>query len=512
MQRPPQQADKAILILGAGPAGLSCAYELSKQRYLSTVWDKNEVVGGLARTIEYRGYRFDIGPHRFFTKHDEVNALWHNVLGDDALRVNRLTRIFYNQTFFHYPLKPLNALLGLGIGTSLRAVVSYLHAKYKLAGHTARNFEELVTKQFGAVLYRVFFKTYTEKVWGLPCTSIGAEWASQRIKGLSLGTAVWNALLGPRKGRRQIKTLIDCFDYPRTGAGLVYEKMSRTLTRFGSSIALNTTATVIHRRGNRITHVEAATPRGAVTTQVTHLFSSIPLTEFVLKLHPSAPEDVLEAARKLYYRDHITVNLILSRRAIFPDNWIYVHSPNVRMARIADYGNFSEEMLATKDTTCISVEYFVFAHEDLWSLPDTDLVRLATEELNTVGLVRPHEILDGFVVREKDSYPVYYVGHRPLFEKIKNYVDGLENVTLIGRGGMYKYNNQDHSILTGLLAARKYLGESHNIWEINTDEDYHEEKHIESERTADGDQIANRAWHQSLNRDLEKSSPTTSLH
>lgn len=473
-------AVKELVILGAGPAGISCAYEFMRHERTCRVWDRNDVVGGLARTINYKGYKFDIGPHRFFTKNDEVNKLWHEILGEDALQVKRLTRILYNNRFFNYPLKPLDALFGLGVFVSVRALVSFIWAKWRFSGRRSQNFEEWVVNHFGEVLFRIFFKTYTEKVWGLPCTAIGAEWAAQRIKGLSLSTLIGSALFGQKKGKAQIKTLVDSFDYPKTGAGLVYEKMAKCVVDFGSIIESGTAAEVLHRNGNRIVSVEGRGREGTRVVEVEHLFSSIPLTEFVMRLMPPAPDDVLEAARALYYRDHITVNLILNRRAIFPDNWIYVHSPEVRMSRIADYGNFSEFMLADKMRTCIAVEYFVFAHEELWASADSDIIALAISELDKVGLVRPHEVLDGFVVREKDSYPVYYVGHRPLFDRIKEYVDTLENVTLIGRGGMYKYNNQDHSILTGLLAARKYFGQSHDIWEVNTDEEYLEEKQLPS--------------------------------
>ena len=475
---PSDNSSSQLVVLGAGPAGLSCAYELMRHQRRCLVWDRNEIVGGLARTVHYKGYRFDIGPHRFFTKNDEVKELWHQILGDDVVQVRRLTRIFYKNKFFNYPLKPFNALSGLGLGVSLHAILSYMWAKWHLANKASRNFEEWVVKHFGEVLYRIFFKTYTEKVWGLPCTEIGAEWASQRIRGLSLGAAIISALFGQQRGKRQIKTLVDSFSYPKKGAGLVYEKMADTLRGFGSVIKTSLTATVIHHANGRVVTVEGQGAEGVTTAAVEHLFSSIPLTEFVMKLTPPAPDDVLQAARSLYYRDHITVNLILNKRAIFPDNWIYVHSPEVRIARVTDYGNFSEDMLVDKDATCISVEYFVFAHEALWSMPDKELVELAISELSMIHLVKPEDVTDGFVVREKDSYPVYYVGHRPLFDRIKAYVDSFENITLIGRGGMYKYNNQDHSILTGLLAARKFFGERHDLWEVNTEEEYLEEKQL----------------------------------
>lgn len=391
-----------LVVLGAGPAGLSCAYELMQRGRACVVWEKNHIVGGLARTIEYKGYRFDIGPHRFYTKNDEVNAMWHKILGEDVVPVKRLTRIFYENQFFDYPLKPFNALRGLGLWTSISAVLSYCSAKWHLDEQQPQNFEEWVVKNFGEVLYRIFFKTYTEKVWGLSCTSIGAEWAAQRIRGLNLKTAILSAVIGQSRGKGQIKSLVDLFYYPRTGAGLVYEKMAAALERYGSEVETATVATAIHHDGHRITKVEGKGIHEHRVEETGHLFSSIPLTEFIMKLTPPAPTAVLEAAHSLYYRDHITVNLILRKRAIFSDNWIYVHSPEVKAARIADYGNFSENMLADKDTTAISVEYFVFAHEALWNMPDKDLIDLAVCELEQIGLVKREEMLDGFIVREKD--------------------------------------------------------------------------------------------------------------
>jgi protoporphyrinogen oxidase len=357
-------------------------------------------------------------------------------------------------------------------------VLSYLAARWQRANKPARHFEDWIIGRFGEVLYRIFFETYTEKVWGLPCTEIGSEWAAQRIKGLSLPTAIRNAFFGQRRGKNQIKTLIDAFDYPRTGAGLVYEKMSELIRRGGSTIMTDICATRFHRQGNRVVSVDSEGRSPSQGIDVEHLFSSIPLTEFILKLDPPPPDEVVRAARALYYRDHITVNLILNKPSVFPDNWIYVHSPEVRIARIADYGNFSADMLGDQGKTCVSVEYFAFADEDLWKMEDGDLIRFASDELDKLGLIRPDEIEDGFVVRERDSYPVYYVGHEPEFEKIRKYVDTLENVTLIGRGGMFKYNNQDHSILTGLLAARNYLGADHDLWDVNTEQEYLEERQV----------------------------------
>lgn len=470
--------NKQVLILGAGPAGLSCAHGLCGLGVKPQIWDRNEVVGGLCRTTSFKGFRFDVGPHRFFTRNDEVDALWHAVTGEDVLSVDRLTRILYRNHLFRYPLQPVDALRGLGFATSFKAAWAYVWQHLKPRKANPAHFEEWVVQQFGRTLYQIFFKTYTEKVWGIPCNTIAAEWATQRIKGLNLGKALIHGLLPILNRQGRVKSLVDQFDYPRLGAGQAYENMSAQVEKRGGSILLNTTAHVIHHDGRRIRRVEGAAPSGPVGCEVDHLFSSIPLTEFVLKMQPAPPEDVLNAARTLYYRDHITVNLIVTRPAVFPDNWIYVHSPEVRMARISSYGNFSPYMLADAGKSAIAVEYFVFAHEDLWQTADAKLIELATQELIRVGLLRDGDVADGFVQREKDAYPAYFTTYRRHLDVVKQYVSQIQNATLIGRGGMYRYNNQDHSILCGLLAARNFGGHRYDLWEINEEQEYLEEKQL----------------------------------
>ncbi len=467
-----------LLVLGAGPAGLACSHELDRRGYQTTLIERNPTVGGLARTIEYKGYRFDLGPHRFYTKNQEVNKFWHEILGHEVLHIKRLTRILYDGQLFHYPLKPLDTLWKLGFWSCTIAILSFLHAKWRFAGRPATNFEEWVVKEFGWRLFNIFFKTYTEKVWGIPCSQIGAEWAAQRIKGLSLGQAIRHALFRPRQ--KFVKSLVDEFDYPRLGAGQVYEILAALLQEHGHTLNLNHTVSKIRLRENRIIRVTTQDSSGTETDHaVDFLFSSIPITALIFSLEPVPPPQIIEAARRLYYRDHITVNLIMNRPSVFPDHWIYIHSPEVRMARVSEYGNFSKDMLADPNCSAVSVEYFCFAHEDLWSSSDQDLLRLAADEVEKVGLVQKSDITDGFVVREKDSYPTYYVGHRPHFEAVKEYAQSIKNLSLIGRGGMYKYNNQDHAILSGILAARFFDGEDVDPWNVNIDEAYLEEKPIE---------------------------------
>lgn len=477
------KSDGELIILGAGPSGLSCAYELGQRGIPSIVMERHDKVGGLCRTMEFKGFLFDVGPHRFFTKNDEVDKLWHELLGDEVTHVNRLTRILYRNNFFDYPLKPISALKGLGIMTSLHAVGSYAWSRVTRQKSAVNSFEDWVVNQFGKVLYEIFFKTYTEKVWGIPCSSISAEWAGQRIKGLSLSKAVINGLFPSlNRGSGGVKSLVDQFDYPRKGAGQIYERMADRILASGSQIRLGTSAQAIIHEQRRITAVESESAGQMQTTSVRHLFSSIPLTEFIMRLKPNPPAEVVEAARSLYYRDHITVNLIVKKRAPFPDNWIYVHSPEVRVARISSYGNFSPEMLGDQTKDALSVEYFAFAHEDLWQKPDQELIDLAVHELVQLELISKADFEDGFVVRERDSYPTYYLGYKSSLETIRNYVDQFENLTLVGRGGMYRYNNQDHAVLSGLLAARNFSGQGrkYNLWEINEENEYLEEKQLPS--------------------------------
>ena len=473
--------DPGILVLGGGPAGISCAYELAQRGVSPTVIERHGQVGGLCRTIPHEGFLFDVGPHRFFTKNGEVDRLWHEVLGDQSVTVGRRTRILYRKHLFDYPLKPLAALRGLGLWTSAKAMASFARIKlFPGRRSPADSFEDWVVSQFGRVVYEIFFKTYTEKVWGIPCRTIAAEWAGQRIKGLSLTTALLNSLKRGGGGAG-VKSLVDQFDYPRRGAGQVYERLAEMAASRGAAMVLGTRVVGVHHDQSRVTAIEVEDSAGGRRRlPAEQVFSSIPLTELIQRLNPAPPAAVIEAARTLYYRDHVTVNLVVRRRRPFPDNWIYVHDPRVRMARIACYGNFSEDMLAGPGQDALSVEYFAFAHDDLWQMDDRRLIALAEQELEQVGLVKAAEIASAFVVRERDSYPVYYLGYRNNLDTVRAYLAQFGNLTPIGRGGMYRYNNQDHAILSGLLAARNFCapGPRHDLWEINEENEYLEEKQL----------------------------------
>ncbi len=463
-------------ILGAGPAGFGTAVELAKHGIKDIVIvDRNPKVGGLARTEVFGGARFDVGPHRFFTKSTEINQLWHDTLGADFRPVDRLTRIFYKNKFFNYPIKATDALVKLGPLESFHAMLSFLSAKVG-ANKEPKTFEDWITLKFGRKLYETFFKTYTEKVWGIPCNQIGAEWAAQRIKGLDIIEVIKNSLLGARGGK--IKTLVDQFDYPVLGSGQMYEAMADTVASRGAEVVLNTRIVGINRQENRITSIDLCGPDGRryqITAQ--QYFTSIPITHFVKMLHPHPSEIVMRSADALYYREHITVDLLVNGTQLFPDQWIYVHSPDVQMARVANYNNFSTEMVNQKNTTALSVEYFVFQHESLWKKPDPELIELAIDEMCYMGLLSRENVEQAWVVRETESYPTYYIGFKEPYDILRNAIDTFTNLYPIGRGGMYKYNNQDHSTMSGILAARNYLklpGTPYSLWDINIDAEYHE--------------------------------------
>jgi protoporphyrinogen oxidase len=463
------------VVIGAGPAGLAAAHELSILGRDATVLEQDDQVGGIARTVVYRGYRFDIGGHRFFTKARSVQDLWEDVMGDDFLVRPRLSRIHYDDRFFHYPLKPIEALIGLGPWESFRILASYLRARtFPIADE--RTFEEWVVNRFGRRLFEIFFQTYTEKVWGRPCNEIGAEWASQRIKNLDLVAAVRNALLGARGDGEVVTTLIDRFHYPRLGPGMLWERWSERLAARGIEIRMRSEVTRIHHADGRVVAAEIRHPDGSSErVPGAHFISTMPVRELVHALWPPPPGFVIEAAERLAYRDFLTVVLILDRETLFPDNWIYIHSPDVRVGRIQNFKNWSPDMVPDPSTTSLGLEYFVHEGDDLWSLTDPELIELAQRETARLGLTGGGKVVDGTVMRVRKAYPVYDEGYREALASIRGWLTELPNLQLVGRNGQHRYNNQDHSMLTGILAARNVAGEEHDVWAVNVEDEYHEE-------------------------------------
>ena len=461
-----------IVIIGAGPAGLTAAYELSKAGVPATILEQDNVVGGLARTVNYKGYRFDIGGHRFFTKVSLVEQMWREVLGDDLIRRSRLSRIYYRGKFFYYPLRAFNALFNLGIWETLRCMGSYGRARL-FPRRPEDDFATWVTNRFGRRLFEIFFKTYTEKVWGIPCTEIQAEWAAQRIKGLSLLSAIKNALFGElgKSKEEVIKTLIDEFDYPRHGPGMMWTRTQQLVEARGSKIVFNAPIERIYWREGGVEAVEA----GGRFYPLTHLISSMPVRELVEKLSPTPSDELLAAAQDIHYRDFLTVALVVAKQDLFPDNWIYVHDPGVKLGRIQNFNNWSPEMVPDPSTTCLGLEYFCFEGDGLWSSDDQELIELGKREIGLLGLVDPAEVIDGAVVRMRKAYPVYDGGYEAAIDKVRRFLPRVPNLQLVGRNGMHRYNNQDHSMLTAMLAARNILGGRYDLWQVNVEQEYHEE-------------------------------------
>jgi len=483
--RAPADGPPRVAIVGAGPAGLTAAWLLARGGATVTVLEADPArVGGLSRTVEYRSpaadgvFRFDIGGHRFFSKSAEIEALWSELLGADMLQRPRLSRILYRGRFFAYPLQAREAIFNLGVFESCRCVASYMWARsFPVAD--PRTFEDWVCNRFGRRLFEIFFKTYTEKVWGMRCKAISADWAAQRIKGFSLGQAVKHALFPPRAAdrSRQVKTLIHSFRYPRRGPGMMWEAAADRTRALGGAVRLGCRVTGLERHDGawRVAFVDGHGAPG--TLDADHVVSSAPLSEVVRALSPAPPAEALEAAGALRYRDFLTVALILRPRHPFDDNWIYIHDPAVRVGRIQNFRSWSPEMVPDPSLACYGLEYFCFEGDGLWAMRDGDLVALAGRELVQLGLARDDDILDGCVVRQPKAYPVYDDDYAARVGTIRAALaDRYPNLHPVGRNGMHKYNNQDHAMMTAILTARNILAgnERYDPWNVNEDAEYHE--------------------------------------
>lgn len=462
-----------VVIIGAGPAGLTAAHELTKHGIIGTIVEADSVVGGISRTEKRGDCRFDIGGHRFFTKSEEVMNLWQEMEPEPMLVRPRMSRIYYGGKFFDYPLKAQNALRNLGFATAASCMISYAMARLRPAANPV-SLEQWVTNQFGSKLYSMFFKTYTEKVWGIPCSEIGADWAAQRIKGLNLAEAVRNALFGQKKGDI-VTSLIDEFRYPRLGPGQLWESCADKLVRAGWTLLMETPVTGIEIDGKRAVGLRVKNPDDTESSlKCTHLISSMPLKELVEAAAPSAPEDVVSAARQLTYRDFVTVGLLLDAESLFPDNWIYVHSPEVVLGRIQNFKNWSPSMVSDQSKTCLGLEYFVNQGDELWNMPDQEMVSFGYKELTKIA-ISSAPLLEGHVVRMPKAYPVYTTGYEQRLGRIREWLCSLEGIQCVGRNGQHRYNNMDHSMMTALIAARNIaLGQSRDPWAVNEDAEYHE--------------------------------------
>ena len=471
-----QDQTPRVVIMGGGPAGLTAAYELSKHDVPAVVLERDErYVGGIAKTVEHHGYRFDIGGHRFFSKNQEIEDLWTEILGDEMLTCGRLSRIYYRGKYFDYPLKATNAFLNLGPLETVRCLASYLWARL----HPVRNprtLEDWVSNQFGKRLFNIFFKTYTEKVWGISCKELSADWAAQRIKGLDMWSVIKSALLPKRKPKERgavIKTLIDEFRYPRLGPGQMWNRVRDVLAERGTPVRMGREVERIEHDGRGVTAVVAGGERFTGSDFV----STLPIRELIAKLDPAPPPEVRRAAASLGYRDFLTVALVVDRPKLFPDNWIYIHEPGVKVGRIQNFKAWSEDMVADPDKCCLGLEYFCFEGDGLWESSDRDLIEQGKRELHQLGMVHPDDVIDGAVVRQQKAYPVYDDVYQEHLAVIREWLESaLPNLQLAGRNGLHKYNNQDHSMLTALIVARNIaLGQALDPWNVNADAEYHEE-------------------------------------
>ena len=472
----------AVAIIGAGPAGLTAGYLLAKNEVEVTVLEADpEYVGGISRTARYKGFHFDIGGHRFFSKSREVEDLWTEIGGDLMLDRPRSSRIFYRGQFYSYPLKPFEALSKLGLFESARCMASFAKAKIHPTPNP-KTFEDWVVNQFGQRLFSIFFKTYTEKVWGMSCREISADWAAQRIKGLSLGSAIRNALFpqrAPRDKSKVIKTLINSFRYPRKGPGMMWEACAEKLQALGGELAMGCKVTGCEF--NELTETWTVQFRDRAgepqTLEAEHVISSAPMRELIRGLRPEVSPRVREAAESLKYRDFLTVMLIVRADDAFTDNWIYIHDPSVKVGRIQNFRSWSPEMVPEPDKACYGLEYFCFEHDGLWDSSDAELIELAKRELIQIGLAKGGEVVDGCVVRQKKAYPVYDDDYARHVATIRTELEQrYPNLHLVGRNGMHKYNNQDHAMMTAMLCVENILAEEklYDLWQVNGDAEYHE--------------------------------------
>jgi protoporphyrinogen oxidase len=478
-----------VAIIGAGPAGLTAAYLLSKKGYSVTVIEKDpHYVGGISRTVEHAGFRFDIGGHRFFSKSQEVVDLWNEILPDDFIQRPRMSRIFYEGKFYSYPLRAFEALWNLGIWRSTLCMASY--ARWKIfPKKDVRSFEDWTVNQFGWKLYSIFFKTYTEKVWGMPCDEMSADWAAQRIKGLSLWGAVVDGLkrsLGlnkrPNDGM-QTKTLLETFRYPRLGPGMMWEAARNFVRAKGNAVLMGHALKQLAQDGEGNWRVSASHADGERVIVAKHVISSAPMRELAARIHPIP--DTFPEAKQLNYRDFLTVALMISREDLFPDNWIYIHDERVQVGRVQNFRSWSPEMVPDASIACVGLEYFCFEGDGLWSSSDADLIAQATREMAILGLCQPEDVVGGAVVRQEKAYPVYDDGYEANVRAMRDELEArYPTLHMVGRNGMHRYNNQDHAMMTAMLTVENIEAGSRkwNVWNVNEDAEYHEAGNEGAER------------------------------
>ena len=475
-----------VAVLGAGPAGLTSAWTLARRGRSATVLEADGTVGGISKTIEFEGYRFDLGGHRFYTKLEEVRRLWEQMLGTELLTRPRLSRIYFGNRFFNYPLRAEDVVKGLGLIESARCAWSFFYWRRRLRHLRPQTFEEWVVRRFGRRLYDAFFRSYTEKVWGIPGSEIQSEWAAQRIQEFSL----WQAVLGVLHLRRQhVTTLIEEFLYPRLGPGQMWESFSDWVTDHDIPVRLNHRCVGIRHDSGRVESVVVRTDGEEREHDVDAVMSSIALRDLIGSLDPPAPIEVQMAAERLRYRNLCLVALMTTEDEPFPDNWIYLHDPRTQAGRVQNFGAWSPDMVR-KGTTCLGVEYFCNDEDEIWTMSDEDAVRLAIKDLSSIDILDPEKVFNGVKVRVPKAYPMYDSSYRESVATIRGYLEHFENLRTFGRNGLHRYNNQDHSMWTAILATLNHTdGASHDVWSVNTRAEYLEEGPL-AERLGDVDLVS----------------------
>lgn len=462
-----------IAILGGGPAGLTAAHVLSRRDKAATVYEADSTVGGIAKTVEFEGYRFDLGGHRFYTKLKPIEELWTDVIGEEMLVRERMSRIYYGNRFFNYPLKAEDVFRGLGIVESARCAFSYVRWRRRMRGIEPHTFEEWVISRFGKRIYETFFESYTEKVWGIPGSEIRSEWAAQRIQNFTL----FQALLGILRVRSgHSTTLIEEFLYPRLGPGQLWEVLADRLEAGGIPVKRNHRVSSIQHDHGRVTSITVESEDGSIDQPVDAVLNSMALSDLVEMLSPPAPPEVIAAAKRLQYRNLCLVAVMTDEPEPFPDNWIYLHDPEIQAGRVQNFGAWSPDMVKP-GTTCLGVEYFCFPDEEIWTMSDEEAVALATKELASIGLVDPDRVINGVKINVSKAYPMYDYGYREAVAEIRGYLEHFENLRTFGRNGLHRYNNQDHSMWTAILATQNMIdGTAHDVWSVNTRGEYLEER------------------------------------
>ena len=477
---PPPVGD--VVIIGGGPAGFTAAYELTKRGLTSTVLEGDSVVGGISRTVERDGYRFDIGGHRFFTKVPRVEEFWHEILEDDEFLTRpRESRIYYQSKFFAYPLKPISALRSLGIIEAIRCAVSFLWAHVR-PPREQKSLEDYVVANYGWRLYSHFFKAYSEKVWAVPASEISADWGAQRIKGMSLWSAVWEPVRAKIVGRRdrgtQVTSLIEQFQYPKYGPGMMWERCRDKVVEAGTSVVMDAPVVrILHEDRKAVTVITRAGDGTETEYPADQVISSMPLSELVQIMDPPAPADVLAAAGDLEFRDFLSIALVVpEERVSWTDNWIYIHEPDVRTMRVQNFGSWSPYMVKDGHNV-LGLEYTVTEGDEWWNSPDDALIRKGVAELDQMGLMKPEDVEAGYVVRMPKAYPMYDENYATNVDIVRAWIaEAVPNVHPVGRNGMHRYNNQDHSMYTAMLTVENIAEKTdHDVWSVNVDADYHEE-------------------------------------